>query len=338
MPIATVLVPTHNHGRLLEYALRSVLGQTVADLEIFIVGDGVDEATRAVAMTHAAADPRVRFFDRPKGDRHGEACRHEALQEARGEIICYLSDDDLWLPEHVEGLAHALTDSDFAHVLPVYLTASHEIAVHAGHLAAPSIRARMQSAFNFVPLSAAAHTLAFYRCLPRGWHPAPLGLQTDLHMWQQILAADGCRAVSTMRATLLNFPSSMRQGWSVEQREEELASWSERLRLPELERQLSTAALDRTMRAYVEANELSHAARAECESLRTALAGERAALEQKAAELSEAADAAANDAAAHRRLMEAMERTLTWRVRNRLLQWRPLAALARRRSRAGSGP
>jgi hypothetical protein len=353
MPIATVLVPTHNHGRLLEYALRSALGQTVADLEIFIVGDGVDEATR-VAVTHAAADPRVRFFDRPKGARHGEALRHEALQEARGEIVCYLSDDDLWLPEHVESLARALEDADFAHVLPAYITASQEIAVHAGHLAAPWIRAHMQSGFNFIPLSAAAHTLAFYRRLPRGWHPAPMDLPTDLHMWRQILAADGCRAVSTMRATLLNFPSPLRPGWSVEQREEELSSWSERLRSPTLEREISTAALDRAMRAYVEADEKAHAARAESESLRTALAveqaalaradqlaakndAERAALEQRAAELTDAAGAAASDAAERRRLVEAMEGTLTWRLRNRLLEWRPLAALARRRSRAGSG-
>ena len=140
----------------------------------------------------------------------------------------------------------------------------------------------------------------------------------------------------------------------MEQREEELSSWTERLRSPTLEREISTAALDRAMRAYVEADERAHAARAESESLRTALAveqaalaradqlaakndAERAALEQRAAELTDAAGAAASDAAERRRLVEAMEGTLTWRLRNRLLEWRPLAALARRRSRAGSG-
>ena len=56
-----------------------------------------------------AADPRVRWFDNPKGPRHGELHRHAALQEARGEIVCYLCDDDLWLPDHVERM-RALLD------------------------------------------------------------------------------------------------------------------------------------------------------------------------------------------------------------------------------------
>jgi hypothetical protein len=375
MPRVTVLIPTHNHGRLLEYAVRSALRQTISDLEIFIVGDGADERTRETAAAHAASDRRVRFFDLPKGERHGEALRHQVLQEARGEVICYLSDDDLWLPDHVEGLTLALENADFAHALPLYITASGESAVHHGHLGAPASRARVCGGVNFIPLSAAAHTRSFYRQLPRGWTPAPPSVPTDLHMWQQILAVEGCRAVSSMRATLLNFPAPLRAGWSIEQRAEELSRWTERLAEPGLERQLLTSALDLTMRWGVDGEERRQQAAADAATLNAALAEVQAALlqaERQAAMLKVALDertaalekaernaatvtvdraalrnqvrtltsdiaAIADQAAGQRRVIDAMERTITWRVRNRLLAWAPVAALARRRSRAGPG-
>src|SRR5256885_5428375 len=92
-----------------------------SDLEVFVIGDGVPDVTRELMAELAAADQRVRFFDHPKGPRHGERYRHAALHEARGEIVCYLCDDDLWLPGHVEHLRELLHESDFAHSLPFWI-------------------------------------------------------------------------------------------------------------------------------------------------------------------------------------------------------------------------
>src|SRR5439155_22429155 len=111
------VVPTHDHGPMLRYSLRSVQEQTVGDLEIFVVGDGVPDVTRKLVAALARDDPRIRFFDNPKGPRHGELHRHEALQEARGEIVCYQADDDLWRPDHVAQLQALLSGSDFAHTV-----------------------------------------------------------------------------------------------------------------------------------------------------------------------------------------------------------------------------
>ena len=275
MPTATVLIPTHNHGRLLAYSIASALAQTIASLELFIVGDGVDAATRAVALELVASDPRVRFFDRPKGQRHGELTRHEVLQEATGTIVCYLSDDDLWLPHHVETMVTALRDADFAHAVPLFIDASGCIQVHPGDLDVPSVRTRMYGRFNFIPLSAAAHTLELYRRLPLGWTPAPPTLPTDLHMWQQILALDGCRAVATERTTLVNFPAWLRRDWSMEQRADELSRWSERARTGTLEVDLATAGLHRVMRSFVDAEDSARVAADEAESTHAVLVAER---------------------------------------------------------------
>jgi glycosyltransferase involved in cell wall biosynthesis len=97
---ATILVPTHRHAALLPYAIRSALAQKGVEMELFVVGDGVEDDSRD-AVAPFLSDPRVRFFDFPKGERHGERRRHEALRESSAPIVCYLSDDDLLLPDHV---------------------------------------------------------------------------------------------------------------------------------------------------------------------------------------------------------------------------------------------
>jgi GalNAc5-diNAcBac-PP-undecaprenol beta-1,3-glucosyltransferase len=98
---ATILIPTFNHADLLPYALRSALAQDGVTIEVFVVGDGVGDDTRAALEPFLRVDERVRFFDLPKGERRGERHRHEALREASGEAVCYLGDDDILLPEHV---------------------------------------------------------------------------------------------------------------------------------------------------------------------------------------------------------------------------------------------
>ena len=46
--VATVIVPTHDHGQTLRLALASALDQTVADIEVVVVGDGVPDITREI--------------------------------------------------------------------------------------------------------------------------------------------------------------------------------------------------------------------------------------------------------------------------------------------------
>ena len=86
MTDATILIPTFRHAALVPFSVQSALDQEGATIEVFVVGDGVEDDTRAV-LEPFAADERVRFFDFRKGERHGELHRHEALRRANGRIV-----------------------------------------------------------------------------------------------------------------------------------------------------------------------------------------------------------------------------------------------------------
>jgi hypothetical protein len=223
-------VPTFDHGKTILYAVRSALAQTVEDIEVFIVGDGVPKPAREFIDLLLREDSRVRFFANPKGPRHGEIYRAKALEEASGEIVCYLSDDDLWLPNHLESMLELLAEADFANCLPLRVEPDGSLAGWTVNLAEESFRQLLLSGENRVPLSCSGHTLSAYRRLPVGWRTTPDDVPTDLYMFQQFLSEERVRTVSGTTPSCLHFPSPDRVGWTVEKRCTELDRWQTRVR------------------------------------------------------------------------------------------------------------
>ena len=248
MTDATILIPTHRHSALLPWALRSALAQEEISVEVLVVGDGVDDDMRE-AVAPFLDDVRVRFFDNPKGTRHGEAHRHAALEQASGSIVCYLSDDDLLLPDHAVQMKELLVDADLAQSAPVFVHTDGTIRYDPIDLGWPQFRDRMlNERWNRVGLTGAAHTLSAYRRLPAGWRPAPADIWTDLHMWRQFLELPGFRGRTGARVTALHFPASHR---SRERDDRELVEWWTRSQEPgfgeQLEQELAEAIRQRAL-------------------------------------------------------------------------------------------
>ena len=171
---ATIVIPTLRHAALLPYALRSALDQEGASVEVFVVGDGVEDDTRA-ALEPFRDDVRVRFFDFPKGERHGELHRHEALREATRRIVCYLSDDDLLLRDHVAEMALLLDDADFAHSVSARLAVDGTLEYFPWNFSRPEFVEVGLGRKASIGLTGTAHTLEAYRRLPHGWRTTPPG-------------------------------------------------------------------------------------------------------------------------------------------------------------------
>lgn len=103
-PLVSIVLPTHDRAALLPRAVRSVLTQTWADLELVVVDDASSDATPAVLDEVAAGDPRVRVVRRALSQAGGnpDNPRNAGLEAARGEYVGFLDDDDRYRPEFVE--------------------------------------------------------------------------------------------------------------------------------------------------------------------------------------------------------------------------------------------
>jgi GalNAc5-diNAcBac-PP-undecaprenol beta-1,3-glucosyltransferase len=241
-PRISVLIPTHEHATTLPYAVRTVQAQGINDLEILICGDGVSNELRAVITELRREDPRIRFFDLPKGPNIGELNRDYVTRQAKGQIICHHNDDDLWLPGHVEVLERALEDADFVGAMQVNVGTDGKVRAYYFDLERPEFVEPWLdwqpnyfgswACNGFGPIFA-AHTLDAYLRLPEGWTTTPVGLPEDQVMWHKFLRQSWCRAKFLRWPIALHFSSSDRRDWTPEQRAEELRHWTEIIESPE---------------------------------------------------------------------------------------------------------
>lgn len=107
-PLVTVMMPTYNRRRYLPEALASALSQTYRNIEIILINDGGEDISDIVRYYD---DARVRFIDR-KQNRGKPYSLNEGLSVAKGKYVCYLDDDDIYYPHHVETLVRTLEDGE----------------------------------------------------------------------------------------------------------------------------------------------------------------------------------------------------------------------------------
>jgi hypothetical protein len=309
-PLAAIVVPTHDHAHTLDLAVASALEQTVAEIEVIVVGDGVGDDTREVAAGLARDDSRVRFLDLPKGPHHGEVHRGRAIEETSAEIVCYLCDDDLLLADHVESMAALLADADLAHSQNGHLDVDGSWQHYYADLARLAWREWMlRPGNNVVSLTGTAHTVAAYRRLPHGWRTTPPGHWVDHHMWQQFLAEPWVRAVTAPRITAIQLPSHLggREEWNPEARRAELLRWRSTLASAEGRAEFQESARRSLVTQATAEYPQREALEKRLASTGRALAGAEQARDEALSELIAANTHVAN-----------VEATRTWRLRSRL--------------------
>jgi CDP-glycerol glycerophosphotransferase len=95
-PAVSVVVIVYNDAARLPTAVRSVLDQTLRDVEIVIVDDRSTDGSYEVAREMAAGDPgRIRAFRLPENSGGCGAPRNRGIEEARGEYVLFLDSDDV---------------------------------------------------------------------------------------------------------------------------------------------------------------------------------------------------------------------------------------------------
>jgi glycosyltransferase involved in cell wall biosynthesis len=110
MVVVSVVIPTRGRPELVSRAVRSVLSQTLRELEIVVVIDGGDPATEFALSELSEEDARLRtvVLDTSVG---GPDARNRGVECARGQWIAFLDDDDEWLPGKLRAQYDLLKES-----------------------------------------------------------------------------------------------------------------------------------------------------------------------------------------------------------------------------------
>ncbi|MCC6141056.1 MAG: glycosyltransferase [Nitrospira sp.] len=104
-PMVTVIIPTYNRPDRLRTALASVLDQEYRDFQIIVVNDGAMPVEPVIAAVDHGGRITLINHDRNKGL---AASRNTGLRHATGTYVCYLDDDDRFLPDHLRTLVAQL--------------------------------------------------------------------------------------------------------------------------------------------------------------------------------------------------------------------------------------
>lgn len=101
----SVIVVTRDRPQLLADALASVAAQTRRPLEVRIGDDGGGNAAEVAAHVTLLEVTLL-----PLSCGQAGAARNAAAAGARGDVLAFLDDDDVWHPDHLAGLASAFDD------------------------------------------------------------------------------------------------------------------------------------------------------------------------------------------------------------------------------------
>jgi glycosyltransferase involved in cell wall biosynthesis len=103
----SVVIPSFNRRGILSRALRSVLAQSVAPLEIIVVDDGSTDGTPDLL---AREFPDVCLIRQQRLGASG--ARNAGVAHATGDWIAFLDSDDEWAPSYLDRMSEAIRSTN----------------------------------------------------------------------------------------------------------------------------------------------------------------------------------------------------------------------------------
>lgn len=114
--LVSIIIPTYKDRGGLKAAIYSAIGQTYKSIEIIVIDDNGDnsiERTKTEALMEEFANfSNIRYI-KHRWNLNGAAARNTGIEQSKGEIIAFLDDDDLFLPEKVEKQVKLLREKKF---------------------------------------------------------------------------------------------------------------------------------------------------------------------------------------------------------------------------------
>jgi len=105
-PLVTVVLPAFNGAAFIAEAIASVRRQSHPALEIVVVDDGSTDATATVVQS---LGDDIRYVRQRRGG--PAAARNRGVSLARGSLVAFIDQDDLWPDDHLSVLQTLLAET-----------------------------------------------------------------------------------------------------------------------------------------------------------------------------------------------------------------------------------
>ena len=109
IPLFSIVIPTYNRAKLLRKAIQSVLDQKNHDWELIVVDDGSTDNTKEIISL--INDRRIHYFYQNNKER--SAARNVGIRKSIGQYICFLDDDDYFLPNHLTAFEYRIIQEKY---------------------------------------------------------------------------------------------------------------------------------------------------------------------------------------------------------------------------------
>jgi len=116
LPRITVITPSYNQGPFLRQTICSVLSQDYPKLEYILIDGGSTDGS--VEIIRSFAD-RIHYWVSEPDDGQSHAI-NKGFRRARGDIVCWLNSDDLFLPGALKRVGQAFARYRDAQVITGY--------------------------------------------------------------------------------------------------------------------------------------------------------------------------------------------------------------------------
>jgi tetratricopeptide (TPR) repeat protein len=100
-PSIAVIMTAHNSESTIDHAVKSVLSQTLSNIELWVVDDGSTDTTRARLHRLAQVDPRIRLLFND-GSYGTYVSKNRALRQTNAEYVTFHDSDDWMHPRKLE--------------------------------------------------------------------------------------------------------------------------------------------------------------------------------------------------------------------------------------------
>lgn len=93
LPLVSFVIPTHNRADVLRDCLESVVNQTYKNIEVIVVNDNSRDDTKSILEEYKGKCTNFKYYN--NNGVGGNAARNFGIQNANGEYIAFMDDDDI---------------------------------------------------------------------------------------------------------------------------------------------------------------------------------------------------------------------------------------------------